>query len=242
MTVHDRHPYSGDLVFTAFSGSHQDAIKKGMDLQRRKNEKNAKWEVPYLHIDPQDIGRTYQAIIRINSQSGKGGVAYIMSRNFGIEIPKSMHPEVGAVVNALADKLGRELAPDEIYGLFEKEYLLREDPLRLVKIHTMENGVGGHGVSCHAEVEFKGKTYEIKGKGNGPIDAFVHAMKEKGIGPFTLTDFHEHAISRGSEAEAVAFVQIETSSGKQLWGAGVDTNISYAGLKALISAYNRSIV
>ncbi|MBN1698257.1 MAG: 2-isopropylmalate synthase [Spirochaetales bacterium] len=241
MTVHERHPYSGDLVFTAFSGSHQDAIKKGMDMRAGNKDKDSKWEVPYLPIDPQDIGRTYQAIIRINSQSGKGGVAYIMSRDFGIELPKAMHPEIGAAVNRLADESGRELSPQEIYGVFKKEYLMREKPLRLVTLHTIENGAAEHGVSCHAEVEYNGEVCEIKGRGNGPIDAFVHAMQQLGIEKFSLTDFHEHAISRGSEAEAVAFVQIERPKGSAFWGAGVDTNISYAGLKALLSAYNRSV-
>ncbi|MBN2531954.1 MAG: 2-isopropylmalate synthase [Spirochaetales bacterium] len=239
MTVHERHPYAGDLVYTAFSGSHQDAIKKGMDLQQKKNDPDARWEVPYLPIDPKDIGRTYQAIIRINSQSGKGGVAFIMSRDFGIELPKLMHPELGEEVNKMADKLGRELSPDEVYRIFKDMYLNNHEPLELIHIHSIQYE-NDHDLSCEVEIEYKGDKKKIKGKGNGPISAFVHALDADGIDDFTLIDFHEHAIGKGSETEAAAYVQIELPDQSKYWGAGIDTNISFAGIKALISAYNRA--
>jgi 2-isopropylmalate synthase len=238
MTIHERHPYAGDLVFTAFSGSHQDAIKKGMDLQAKKENPDSRWEVPYLPIDPRDIGRTYQAIIRINSQSGKGGVAYIMSRNFGIEMPKLMHPELGEAVNVVADKLGRELSPDEIYEVFRDIYLKKLKPLELIHVHSIQ--YEDHDMVCEVEINYKGEKRAIKGKGNGPISAFVYALDKDGIDDFKLIDFHEHAIGKGSETEAVAYVQIELPDGGKYWGAGIDTNISFAGIKALISAYNRA--
>jgi 2-isopropylmalate synthase len=205
----------------------------------QKNDPDEKWEVPYLSIDPRDIGRTYKAIIRINSQSGKGGVAYILSRNFGIELPKAMHPEIGKAVNAVADETGTELTPDEILAVFKEIYLDRVSPLELIHIHHIQYEENGHDLVCEVEIKYKGETRYIKGKGNGPISAFVHAMDEDGIDDFNLIDFHEHAIGKGSETEAIAYVLLEVPGGKQCWGAGMDTNISFAGIKALISAYNR---
>ncbi|MBN2442214.1 MAG: 2-isopropylmalate synthase [Spirochaetales bacterium] len=239
MSVHERHPYAGDLVFTAFSGSHQDAIKKGLDLRENISESDSKWEVPYLPIDPQDIGRTYQAIIRINSQSGKGGVAYILSRNYGIDLPKAMHPEIGEAVNSIADKLGKELTSEEIYNTFKDLYLNQNSPLEIVTIHHMQYEENGHDLVIDVEIKHNGEILRIKGKGNGPISAFVHAMDANNIDDFKLIDFHEHAIGKGSETEAIAYVQLELPDGKKRWGAGIDTNISFAGIKALISAYNR---
>jgi 2-isopropylmalate synthase len=238
MEVHPRHPYGGELVFTAFAGSHQDAIKKGMDL--RGDDPEAPWEVPYLLIDPRDIGRNYEAIVRINSQSGKGGVAYVMSRDFGFEMPKSMQPAMGTLVNRIADERGRELSANEIYEAFSQEFLERTTPLDVV--HTKFNYTNGgeHDLRCVAEVRFDGADKQIEGRGNGPIDAFVHAMDAEGWKDFQLTDFHEHAIGTGSETEAVAYVEIELADGTKHWGAGMDTNIDLAGIKALTSAYNRA--
>lgn len=242
MEVHPRHPYAGDLVFTAFSGSHQDAIKKGMDLREANRAgSDAPWEVPYLPIDPKDIGRTYEAIIRINSQSGKGGVAYIMSRSFGYELPKAMHPEFGKVVNAAADARGKELSTDEIFSIFTAEYLEADSPLSLAAFDTNIQKPGGATVKCRAKVRYERQTVEITGIGNGPIDAFVHAMRENGWNDFRLTEFTEQAVGTGSGTEAAAYVQIETGSGARFWGVGKDTDITVAGLKALISAYNRAV-
>jgi len=241
MNVPARQPYSGELVFTAFSGSHQDAIKKGMD-RRDPNDTDARWEVPYLHIDPQDIGRTYDAIVRINSQSGKGGVAYVMSRDFGFELPKPMHPEIGNLINRIADEQGRELTTHEIYEAFNREYLQPKSPMEIRKTsfaYTENGGGNSNRLSCTAVVHNMGEVVEISGSGNGPISAFVHALDDHGWKDFELTDFHEHAIGTGADTEAVAYVQIEIAGGKKFWGAGVHSNIETAGINALVSAYNR---
>ncbi len=240
MPVHPRHPYAGDLVFTAFSGSHQDAIKKGMDKRGGDEAGDAPWKVPYLHIDPQDIGRTYESIVRINSQSGKGGVAYVMSREYGFEMPKSMHAEMGAVVNEMADKIGRELTSAEIYEAFNREYLSLKKPLDVLDVEFEYVKSDPRTLRCSAKVIFEGKTAEVEGQGNGPISAFVHALRDKGYLQATLTDFHEHSIGSGAETEAVGYIQIKTPDGSLYWGAGIDSNIDLAGTKAFISAYNRS--
>ena len=239
MLVHDRHPYGGDLVFTAFSGSHQDAIKKGMDVFRERKDGEAKWNVPYLLIDPSDIGRTYEAIIRINSQSGKGGVAYVMSRQFGYELPKRMHPSLGRKVNEYSDKVGRELTPDEILSIFNQEFLGIESPLKLDHFSTETDDFGHARVK--ATVEYSGERMDIEGSGNGPINAFMHAMEQAEWDGIDVVEFHEQSIGTGSGTEAAAYIMIEDSSGKETWGAGLHTDITAAGLKALISAYNRSL-
>ena len=241
MNVHARHPYAGELVFTAFSGSHQDAIKKGMD-RRSGGEKSgeAPWRVPYLHIDPRDIGRTYESIVRINSQSGKGGVAYVMARDFGFEMPKAMHVEIGSEVNRRADELGRELTTNEIYETFNKMYLQQTEPLAVLDTKFDYVGSNPRTLACEARIKHKGSEIAVSGTGNGPISAFVHALQEAKVAEVSLTDFHEHAIGSGADTEAVAYIQIETPDGSRFWGAGVDTNIDLAGTKALVSAVNRA--
>jgi 2-isopropylmalate synthase len=240
MDVPPRHPYAGDLVFTAFSGSHQDAIKKGMDSRADLDAVTAPWEVPYLLIDPRDVGRTYEAIVRINSQSGKGGVAYVLSRDFGFELPKAMQPEMGDIINHVADSLGRELSPREILDAFRREFLDGAEPLQILGTSFGAANGGGHDVSCKARVRFQGREVEISGSGNGPIDSFAHAMEAAGWKDFKLTDFHEHAVGTGTATEAAAYIQIERRDGRRFFGAGMDTNINLAGLKALVSAYNRA--
>lgn len=240
MEVPPRQPYAGDLVFTAFSGSHQDAIKKGMaERLKEKSEGKDYWEVPYLLIDPEDIGRNYEAIIRINSQSGKGGVAYILDTDYGFDLPKSMHPEVGDYINGVADKLSKELLPAEIYELFKKEFINRSDILKLVsyKVSYTDNP---DEIEISANVLFKGESRTISAKGNGPINAFVNALEKSGLKNFKLNDYRSHAIGTGSASNSAAYISlIDTESSKSTWGAGVDSNIELAGLKALISAYNR---
>jgi 2-isopropylmalate synthase len=239
MDVHDRHPYAGDLVFTAFSGSHQDAIKKGMD--KMDPASGALWQVPYLPIDPNDIGRTYEAIIRINSQSGKGGVAYVMEHEFGLEMPKSMHPEFGEVINRLADATATELSATEVRAAFDREYLQREEPLTLDSYEIRSARDDHRQVAITAEILFDGERQNINGSGNGPIAAFVNALERTGLKDFHLTDFREHAITGGSAADAIAFIQIErTTDNRRFWGASIDGNIELAGLKALVSACNRA--
>ena len=239
MGVHDRHPYGGDLVFTAFSGSHQDAIKKGMDAQKASD--SSLWQVPYLPIDCEDIGRTYQAIIRINSQSGKGGVAYVLERSFGIQMPKRMHPDFGNVVTSLADDKSTELTSLQIWEAFQKEYLWRNEPLQLQDYTIDHKPDDVHKVHMKATVLFEGKKQMLDGRGNGPIAAFVNALESSGLKNFNVMSYSQHAISRGSAADAVSFVEIQHSGSKvSHWGASIDSNVENGGLMALVSAYNRS--
>jgi 2-isopropylmalate synthase len=239
MHVPERHPYAGDLVFTAFSGSHQDAIKKGMDLREKEAEPDAHWQVPYLLIDPADIGRDYEAIIRINSQSGKGGVAYILSREFGLDLPKVMHPEVGDVINAAADKGSRELKSAEVHAIFQREYVNLGTPLQLISIEREDFSQTGD-VRIQAQINYQGQPYSIAGQGNGPISAFVDALQAKGWKDFTLLDYRQHSIGGGSKTTAAAYIQIKHSNGSIYYGCGIDANIELAGLHALVSAFNRA--
>jgi len=236
MSVHDRHPYGGDLVFTAFSGSHQDAIKKGMD-RRGKIGADAPWDVPYLTIDPMDIGRSYEAIIRINSQSGKGGVAYILDREFGFDLPKLMHPEVGNLIGKHADKLGKELSPAEIHECFRANFVNVSTPIELLSFSSAP--VNKQTVCCKAEIRRDGKILTLTGEGNGPISALVHALESMGWANFSLKDYRSHALTAGSESSAAAYVSLQSKDGRNVWGCGVDANIELAGLKALVSAANR---
>ena len=242
MQVHERHPYAGELVFTAFSGSHQDAIKKGMDVRKQlENPEAQPWEVPYLSIDPTDVGRTYEAIIRINSQSGKGGIAYILGQDYGLDLPKSMHAEVGRIVGQLAEKYARELTAEEIHQAFERAFLLPEEPLKLLNYDINSHARDDEFVEMQAEVRYKGETHHIKGRGNGPINAFVYAIDEQGWKDFNLLDYRSHAIGGGSATKSAAYIQIKTQHDyRPFWGCGIHTNIEMAGLKALVVAYNRS--
>jgi 2-isopropylmalate synthase len=240
MTVGERHPYAGELVFTAFSGSHQDAIKKGLDRREKETQgdPDLAWGVPYLTIDPQDIGRSYEAIIRINSQSGKGGIAYILDREHGLDLPKTMHPQVGKRIYDLADELGRELTPDEIRDAFYRLFANVELPLSVKDYelvhHTTERGQ----VACNATVELHGEERKLHGLGNGPINAFVHAMQGAGMKDFKVTDYRSHAVRGGSDASAAAYVQVQHDDGRILWGCGIDPSIEMAGLKALVTGWN----
>ena len=239
MTVHDRHPYAGDLVFTAFSGSHQDAIKKGMDLRSKEKTEGARWEVPYLAIDPEDIGRDYEAIIRINSQSGKGGVAYILERDFGLDLPKAMHPEVGMVVNDTADQGSRELSPQEVHEVFIQEYVNLKAPMELLSIEREDFSQSGE-VKVDAEIRMNGKPNRLSGMGNGPISAFVDALEQEGYKDFQLLDYRQHSIGGGSKTKAAAYIQIKNCDGSVSYGCGINANIELAGLRALVSAFNRA--
>lgn len=239
MTVPERQPYAGDLVFTAFSGSHQDAIKKGMDLRAGSAAEDARWEVPYLMIDPQDIGRSYEAIIRINSQSGKGGVAYLLNRDNGLDLPKAMRPEVGQVINLEADKGSRELEAPEIYRIFEREYVNLSAPLEILSIERADDSKTGD-LRVLAEVCMEGETLSLNGTGNGPISAFVDGLQQKGWKNFKLIDYRQHSIGSGSKTKAAAYIQISRSDGRHFFGCGIDVNIELAGLRALVSAFNRA--
>ncbi|MCH2154524.1 MAG: 2-isopropylmalate synthase [Opitutales bacterium] len=239
MSVHERHPYAGDLVFTAFSGSHQDAIKKGMD--RMQVDEQDLWRVPYLPIDPEDIGRSYDAIIRINSQSGKGGVAFILEQEFGLELPKKMHPEVGQLVNLRADSLSRELNADEIYAVFQKAYLDIREPLRVTQYAVRHSSSDVDDVSFEADVIFKGEQQKISGKGNGPISSLVNAIERQGWKDFQLLDYRQHAVGVGSGTRAACYINLGKSgtSDCSVFGAALDSNTEAASIYAVISAFNR---
>jgi 2-isopropylmalate synthase len=235
-----RHPYAGELVFTAFSGSHQDAINKGMTAQDASPD--ALWQVPYLPIDPKDIGRSYEAIIRINSQSGKGGVAYVMETEFGYQLPKAMHVELGKIIKNLADECGEELSGTQIYQAFEQEYLDLNEPFALESFSVEEISLQSAPkvVTCTARISVDGITRELHGSGNGPIDAFVQALNQNDIADFKVLTYTEHALGEGAEAQAIAYIQIQVSSGTTFFGAATDTNIEFAAVKAVLSALNRS--
>ncbi|MDF3058575.1 MAG: 2-isopropylmalate synthase [Rariglobus sp.] len=234
MEVHPRHPYAGELVFTAFSGSHQDAIKKSWPYQKPGRP----WDVIYIPIDPADIGRSYKAIIRINSQSGKGGVAYVLENEFGYQLPKLMHKEIGKVVNDLADTKGAELSPQDIHAVFISEYIDRVTPVTLKEFRTIERASA---VTCQADLLAYGQEKIITGSGNGPIDAFVQALRAAGLPRFELVSYSEHSLGSGAEARAVSYIQIKTERNTTFFGAGIDTNIELASIKAVVSALNRSL-
>jgi 2-isopropylmalate synthase len=234
MEVPARQPYAGELVFTAFSGSHQDAIKKSWEAQRP----GAPWDVLYIPIDPGDLGRSYKAIIRINSQSGKGGVAYVLEHEFGYQLPKLMHKEIGRIINDLADSKKTELTAGEIHEAFRQEYIDRKEPVALIDLQTIERG---QQLSCKAHLLVNGVERITLGKGNGPIDAFVHALHESGLPPFELLNYSEHSLDTGAQARAVSYIQIQTSRKHTYFGAGIDTNIELASIKAVLSAVNRSL-
>ncbi len=237
MTVPARHPYGGELVFTAFSGSHQDAIRKGMNAQ--DTSENALWDVPYLPIDPQDIGRTYEAIIRINSQSGKGGVAFILESEFNLQMPKEMHAEFGKVIKSLADATGEELSNARLRQAFEQEYLRVEGPYALDHFHTTQAN-DTSAVACTARLRVEGVVREIHGQGNGPIDAFVQALNQNDLANFKLVSYTEHSLRAGSDAQAAAYIQIETGPRRSFFGAAIEENSELAAVKAVLSALNRS--
>jgi 2-isopropylmalate synthase len=234
MTVPPRQPYAGELVFTAFSGSHQDAIKKGLSEWAKARQPH--WDVPYLTIDPSDIGREYHEVIRVNGQSGKGGVAFLLEREFGIELPKDLQREFGPIANDLVDALGREVKAEELRTMFWREYIERTQPWELHHFHA--DGVERL-FECRASLRRDGQEIAVTGRGNGPIAAFVDALVSAGAPPFSVAYYKEHALSAGTEASAIAYIQIKTTDDRTKWGAGVDTNIELASMKAVLSALNR---
>jgi len=235
MTVPPRQPYAGELVFTAFSGSHQDAIRKG--LNEWGANPRTHWDVPYLTIDPADLGREYREVIRVNSQSGKGGVAYLLESEFGIELPKELQREFGPIANNEVDRLGREVTAAELKDMFWREYIDRNKPWELKKFET-ENSNGA--VRCRAQLLRDGAPVELGGQGNGPLAALVNGFNAAGVPRFEIAHYSEHALSSGEEAAAIAYIHVKHADGRSRWGAGVDTNIELASVKAVISALNRS--
>jgi 2-isopropylmalate synthase len=235
LPVHPRHPYAGELVFTAFSGSHQDAINKGFKAMKASNQ--SLWEVPYLPIDPMDLGRSYEAVVRINSQSGKGGIAYVMETEHGIELPRRLQIEFSKVVQAIADGEGVELAADRLWSAFEGEYLEGNGRYKFLEHHATSD----HGVQpLTAKILDDGRAKTIKGQGNGPVDGFVDALRKESGLAFDVVDYREHAMGHGANAAAVAYVELRLADGSTLFGVGIDKNIVVASLKAVVSGVNRA--
>ena len=243
LKIHERMPYIGELVFTAFSGSHQDAINKGTKYMKDSN--SPYWEVPYLPIDPADVGRAYEPIIRINSQSGKGGSAFIMANNFGYHLPKKMHPEFGQLVQDECEIKGKELTAQELLHVFEKEYLHAPKKYSLISYKTEENNENSNNT-----VYFKGKIQicendstieqDIEAQGNGPIDAFFNAMKTIGVDCYKFLSYSEHAISEGADSKAIAYIELLRKNGKTIFGVGIESNINTASISGVLNAINRS--
>ncbi|MFT5835490.1 MAG: 2-isopropylmalate synthase [Sulfurimonas sp.] len=235
MDTHARHPYVGELVYTAFSGSHQDAINKGLAYQ--KNSQDSFWEVPYLPIDPEDVGRSYESIIRINSQSGKGGVAFILEKNFGFALPKAMHPEIGKIVQGITDVKGRELSSDEILDIFNDTYFKAKQHISFVDF-TVEsiNKVS----TCKLTYSYNGKEIIASGEGNGPIDACKNALMKDYKNDFTIKSYSEHSCGDQSSAKAIAYIEIQTKDTLSCYGVGKDNDIATASIKAMFCALNRA--
>ncbi len=233
LPVHPRHPYAGDLVYTAFSGSHQDAIKKGMGALP---EGYGQWEVPYLPIDPKHVGRTYEAIIRVNSQSGKGGVAYLMDFEHNLDLPRGLQVEFSKTVQAITEASGTEIKPGELWDAFTSSYLPDDAGIRFISSEVSSNEKG---TSVVAQVLVDGQHRTITGQGNGPVDALVNGLRAELSLEMTVDDYHEHALTSGAEASAAAYVQATGPGGVQLWGVGIHSSILDATLAAVISAANR---
>jgi 2-isopropylmalate synthase len=244
LPVPERHPYGGDLVYTAFSGSHQDAINKGLDAMKvSADEQDADvddilWQVPYLPIDPRDVGRTYEAVIRVNSQSGKGGVAYIMKADHGLALPRRLQIEFSQAIQKITDGEGGEVSPKEMWDVFFEEYLSPVRPLERIRQKVTASEVDGGTDTIAAVVKVDGVEREIIGAGNGPLAAFVDALGAIGI-DVSVLDYSEHALSAGEEAQAAAYVEASIG-GKTVWGVGIATSITTASLRAVVSAVNRA--
>tara|TARA_B000000475_G_scaffold212986_1_gene175080 strand:- start:1661 stop:3343 length:1683 start_codon:yes stop_codon:yes gene_type:complete len=238
LPVHPRHPYAGDLVFTAFSGSHQDAIKKGLTEMRNSNQEI--WEVPYLPIDPQDVGRSYEAVIRINSQSGKGGVAYLLEKDHGLSMPRRLQIEFSQVIQKVADDSGKEISPSDVWEKFQSTYLNDSGAYEFIEhnINSHANADGTQSDEIKIGLKVNSQIISIEGMGNGPIDAMIDALKNHFSMDIKISDYHQHAISSGSDAKAVAYSEL-LLNGQSVWGVGIHQNTVIAGLQSVISGLNR---
>ncbi|MDN0074068.1 2-isopropylmalate synthase [Crenobacter sp. SG2303] len=233
LPVHPRHPYAGDLVFTAFSGSHQDAIKKGMAAQRS----DVPWEVPYLPIDPADVGRNYDAVIRVNSQSGKGGVSYLLQHEHGFDLPRRLQIEFSRAIQRISDLTGKEVHGDDIYALFKSEYLDQTAPYGYR--HHRVSGASGEPVTVNAELDVAGMRCTVEGSGSGPLEAFINAVNAVLGLEVLVLDYHEHAIGSGADAQAACYIEMRVKGGATLFGVGVDKDIIAAAIRAVLSGVNR---
>jgi len=236
LPVHQRHPYVGELVYTAFSGSHQDAIKKGFEAQEKRNDE---WfQVPYLPIDPKDVGRSYEAVIRINSQSGKGGIAYLLKADHGLDLPRPLQVEFSKIAQVKMDREGKELTSEDIWDLFQRTYFLSDAPLTLIKQQIVPTGPDNRELIAKLR-RADGSTLNVEGEGNGPIDAFVDALKKAFQLEFSFQDYKEHAVGRGANAMAACYVELQGPEGQVVHGVGIDPSIVNASLKSTLSAVQR---
>nr|WP_145548452.1 2-isopropylmalate synthase [Variovorax boronicumulans] len=235
LPVHPRHPYVGDLVYTSFSGSHQDAIKKVFSARKEGDV----WNVPYLPIDPKDLGRTYEAVIRVNSQSGKGGISYLLESEFGLELPRRLQIEFSQVVQGVMDAEGKELTAHDLWTLFEKEYGLHDVAAPQHRLNEQRSADGATQVELSADLVYGGKAVRVQGRGTGPIDAFVDGLQQATGRSVRVMDYHEHAIGAGANAKAVAYLELRVDDGRTLFGVGIDANIVSASLKAIVSGLQR---
>ena len=234
LPVHPRHPYAGDLVFTAFSGSHQDAIKKGLSAISQSN--NPYWEVPYLPIDPSDLGRTYEAVVRINSQSGKGGIAYILEKDHGVSLPRRLQISLSTKIQKVADETGKELLSHEIWDIFDKNFIQGPNKAELISFEL--NTIDGGNDSIKVEAKLKQNKLEFSGSGNGPIDAMIQGINEKMDLNLSVTDYHQHSLGTGSDAKAVAYIEVSDGN-KTRWGVGIDENTIRASLRAIMIGFDK---
>ncbi|RPG51346.1 MAG: 2-isopropylmalate synthase [Gammaproteobacteria bacterium TMED104] len=234
LPVHPRHPYAGDLVFTAFSGSHQDAIKKGLSAISQSN--NPHWEVPYLPIDPSDLGRTYEAVVRINSQSGKGGIAYILEKDHGVSLPRRLQISLSTKIQKVADETGKELLSHEIWDIFDKNFIQGPNKAELVSFEL--NTSDGENDSIKVEAKLNQKKLEFSGSGNGPIDAMIQGINKKMGLNLSVTDYHQHSLGTGSDAKAVAYIEVSDGN-KTRWGVGIDENTIRASLRAIMIGFDK---
>jgi 2-isopropylmalate synthase len=235
LPVHPRHPYAGELVFTAFSGSHQDAIKKGFAVQK----KDALWEVPYLPIDPADVNRSYDAVVRVNSQSGKGGVSFLLQQEAGLQLPRRLQIEFSGVVQKISDATGKEVKSADIVKIFEQEYFAVNAPVTYKSSKLKNYDDSQHQVDITIYAQHENKTVEISGTGNGPIDAAAHALSQYTRLEISVVDYSEHSVGEGSDVAAVCYVEVKINNGKPVFGVGQDRNIVAAAIKALINGVNR---
>ena len=236
LPVHPRHPYAGELVFTAFSGSHQDAIKKGFAAQAQRNDEF--WDVPYLPIDPADLGRDYEAVIRVNSQSGKGGVAWVLEQDKGLKLPKRMQADFSRVVQALADTTSRELNAADIWGAFTAHYHLADDrPYELVDYDEARGTIGGERVFA-GRIRLHGEDRSVSGRGNGLISSVIAALRDETGLELEVLDYQEHALGHGADAQAAAYVECRTADGRTVFGVGMDEDVATASVRAVLSAAN----
>ena len=231
LPVHPRHPYAGDLVFTAFSGSHQDAIKKGLNALRSSND--PQWEVPYLPIDPADLGRTYEAVVRINSQSGKGGVAFLLEKDHGVSLPRRLQISMSQKIQKIADETGKEISTSEIWEIFHTNFVMPKSGHSFKNYSLKTSDATDLSDHIKAEIEIDGKNHEISGSGNGPIDAFVNALNQKLSSDIKVSDYHQSAISSGSDAQAAAYIELQKGD-KTSWGVGINPNTTKASFEAII--------